>query len=153
MVFVFTISGSILAFILGIDKYINDQVRLRIDIKDAYFVTRPPNSLRPQSTMLDIVVDIRNEGRQPTTISGVDLSSNITDLNNVSLSNTINHYSSGISRSSFEPIRVDADYRIEKDLFVVEGIYLESCNEFDCTLNFKTAHKTITKRLTVNWKE
>lgn len=150
----FTIFGSFFAFILTIlkiDEIIKNRIMLKIDVKEAYFVSKPSNLCgEPDRTRLDIVLDIRNEGRQPTTISGIDFYSNITNFSDFMLYNEISSSASGkIRMPSFEPIEVKANYRIEKKIFTEKMIYLENLNEFDCTLNIKTAHKTIVQKVNV----
>lgn len=53
----------------------------------------------------------------------------------------------------FEPIRVEANDRIEKKLFARKMIYLENCDELNGTLKFETSHKAIIKQFKANLKK
>lgn len=144
----FNIFGSLTAFMLSflkIREYYQDQIKLKIDIKSAYFTTAPLSDYGGVGgTKVDFLIDIRNKGKQPTTISRIDFYSDDSRFTNLKLNNLTTRH------SSFEPIRVEANDRIEQDIFIKkELIYLENCKDLNCTLKFETSHKTITKRLTV----
>lgn len=130
--------------ILQIKEYWNNQIRLDIDIKNADFITNPGNSYGYQDyTNVTFVVDIKNRGKQPTTISAINFFSEVPSFTDLKASDNRKHM-------PFEPIRLEANDRIKKDIFVYENIYLKDRNSFSCTLEFETSHKTITKKITAS---
>lgn len=143
----FTVSGSAMAFILGILKiieYKQDQIDLIINIKDAYFTTEPVNAVYDSGgTRADFLINIRNKGRQPTTISRIDLFSDNPNYNDLRVIYSI---------YEFKPIRIEGNDSIELKLFTKKMIYLEDSNELKCTLKFETSHKKIAKETKVNRK-
>lgn len=65
----FTVSGSIMAFILfilKIEENRKDRIKLKIDIKSAFFNTSLVNALYDNvGTKIELLVDIRNEENNP----------------------------------------------------------------------------------------
>lgn len=143
----FTVTGSVMAFILGILKiveYKQDQINLIINIKNACFTTEPENAVYDSGgTRADFLINIRNKGRQPTTISRIDLFSDNPDYNNLRAIYSI---------YEFKPIRIEGNDSIELELFTRKMIYLEDLSELKCILKFETSHREITKKIKVTRK-
>jgi|BarGraIncu00222A_1022003.scaffolds.fasta_scaffold04433_1 hypothetical protein len=149
----FTLFGSLTAYILFLLKlkdYYQDRIRLEVDIESAKFSTAPLDGYHNGGTKIEFLVDIRNEGKQPTTISKVNFLSDNPDFSDFDLHNS-KAYSPGEGPSSyFKPIRVDANDRTNQVFTLMKGNSFEGWDELNCTVNFETSHNTIVRNVKVN---
>lgn len=149
----FTLIGSITAYILFLLKlkdYYQDRIRLEVDIKSAKFSTAPLDAHHAGGTKIEFIVDIKNKGKQPTTISKVKFYSDNPDFNDFDLHNS-KGYSPGEGPSSyFKPIRLNANDRTNQIFVLMKGNSFEGWNELNCTVKFETSHNTIVRKVKVN---
>lgn len=150
----FTLIGSMTAYILSLLKlkdYYQDRIRLEVDIKSAKFSTEPLTAHHSGGTKIEFIVDIRNKGKQPTTISKVKFYSDNPDFSDFDLHNfkgTPSRYE-GVS-TYFKPIRVDANDRTNQVFVLSKGNSFEGLNELNCTVKFETSHNEIVRNIKVN---
>ncbi|WP_135612932.1 hypothetical protein [Methanococcoides sp. AM1] len=157
----FNLFGSSIAFILlalKIIEYRRDKIKLDIDLNLLSFSTIYPNEESRaygsvEDTYVSIIADIKNTGRQPTTVSKIVLFSDNENFSDLKMFNELENKSQFSALSyTFIPIRVEANDRIEMKIFTSKNIYLENFESMNCTIEFTTSHKVITKRLKVTEK-
>ena len=82
----YTYVGAAVVLLLGLLKlreYQRKRVALQINLeKKLFFCERWEDRGVSNTTCLELVADLRNTGLEPTTVSGVRLTSNISDLDN-----------------------------------------------------------------------
>lgn len=148
----FKLLGAIIAYlllILRLKDYYQDRIMLEIDIKSAKFSTALLTAYHTGGTRIEFLVDIRNKGKQPTSISKVSFFSDNLDFNDLELCNASSFSQFGGPSPYFKPIRVNTNDRIHRAFVLSKGNWLEGWNELNCTIKFETSHKTITKKITV----
>lgn len=148
--------GSTLAIILAclqIYAYTQDRINIDIDLTSNQIVSCPPNKTQAgyeeEYGYVDIKIDadIRNKGRQPVTISKVELR----DINNnykFELYTKREPFIGGIYHSIFESIRLESNDRVNKNYFNRIG-YMENFDSLDWVVLFYTSNKTIKKKLII----
>lgn len=148
--------GSTLAIILAclqIYAYAQDRINIDIDLTSNQIVSYPPNKRQvgydEEHGYVDIKInaDIRNKGRQPVTISKVELSDTNNDYK-IELYTKNEPFRGGAYRSIFESIRLESNDRINKVFFDRIG-YIENFNSLEWVVLFYTSNKTIKKKLTI----
>ncbi len=147
----FELIGALIAFILFILKIIEynyDKIRLSIDVKVKEFNNYKGSNMDEPYSELILLADIKNTGRQPTTISKVELKSDNDKFTDIELHNNKGRGEHGFWYSGFEPIRINPNDRIESKLFCTTG-YLEDFKGLNLRLIFKTSHKDIIRELKI----
>lgn len=147
--------GSTVAIILGflqIYTYTQDRIKLGIDLNLSSLTLYPPRQIEYGSieergcTKISIDTDIKNKGRQPVTISKVELISANNEYK-LKLFNGMNDYFAGYRSSSIESIRIDSNDRKNITFFNDEMPYIEDFKSLDWFVLFYTSHKKIEKKL------
>jgi len=149
----FTLFGSMTAYILFLLKlkdYYQDRIRLKIDIISAQFSSEPLDSDHNGGTKIEILADIKNKGKQPTTISKVNFFSDNPDFSDFDLHNYNNYSRSDGPSSYFKPIRVNANDRTNQVFVLKKGNSFEGWDELNCTIIFETSHNTIVRNVRAN---
>jgi len=139
----FQLVGAVVAFILAILKgweFWKNRVRLDISLKQKRFKSQTIKDHDSYDiTEIEIDVDLKNKGLEPTSISSVEFHSSIKGLHKIEMCNVV-HY--------FEKIRVDSNDRTEFVLYLKKNILLsDTIKSLDATLIFKTTHKDISQHI------
>jgi len=150
----FELFGALLAFILvllRIKKYWKDRINLSIELSQSSFYSNEGN-MSQDETKIGIIADIRNKGKQPTTISKVVFKSDNKDFTGLKMNNYLKR-GSLVNRRVFNPIRIEPNDRREVSLNVGKDIYLEDFKSMNAELTFKTSHKNILKTIKITKNE
>lgn len=148
--------GSTLAIILSIIKikeHTQDQVKLSIDLEVEEFTIVAPNpdqlgyNEEHGYIRLSVIADIVNKGRQPVSISRVELSSPIDSFTNISLFTTTKSLHDVLCESYFEKVRIESNDRTYLKIYNFSINYVDIAEPIDCTISFFASHKTIYKKI------
>lgn len=148
--------GSTLAIILAclqIYAYTQDRINVDIDLSSNQIVSYPPNETQAGYdeeygyVNIKIDADIRNKGRQPVTISKVELR-DITNNYKFELYTKNEPFIGGTYHSIFESIRLESNDRVNKKFFNCID-YMENFVSLDWVVLFYTSSKTIKKKLII----
>ncbi len=148
----FQLLGAIIAFVLlflQINEYRKKRVSLDITLTKAAFYSHEADSYSPSRTEINITIDLKNTGLEPTTLSGVEFQSDIENLNSVELKN-VRYSGNSLIREEFNEVRIDPNDRKNEELFAhIEEFIPQDINEIKGNLIFKTTHKDISKTVTL----
>lgn len=144
--------GALIAFVLGIFKILEfkrKRVSLSINLEQDNFVSRRienPGTYE-DVTIIDINVDLRNTGLEPTSLVGVDFYSDNELLSNLKMTTSANYTQIGVFRT-FDEIRIEHNDRKIFKLTVSKGVLLPNdVKELKAKLVFKITHKDISKKI------
>lgn len=145
--------GAVIAGILGLLKlweFNKKRVILKIKLKQNHFSSNHYDSDGESydDTKIEINVDLRNTGLEPTTLVGVGFNSDHELLNNLVMANRVDYT---IGRfSSFDEIRIEPNDRKIFDLFLFKDVLINNKTEINAKINFKTTHKDLKKKMKLN---
>lgn len=144
--------GASVGIVLGILKILEfKKNRVSIDIKleqDNFISNRVeyPGTYQDE-TIIEIKVDLKNKGLEPTTLAGVNFYSENELLNNLEMTNTA-IYIDPLMRRKFDEIRIDGNSRPNFKLYGYKNVWLPNdIMEMNAKLVFKTTHKDYTKKM------
>ena len=135
-----------MALVLGffkIKEFRKKKVSLKINLSQVEFSSMQndhSSGIWPE-TSIQIGVYLKNSGLEPTTLTGVDFSSDNKSLKFKKMSRVYHE-------NDFAPIRIEANDSMDICLSILEYIYLpENITEINTKLVFKTTHKDISKKI------
>jgi len=97
-------------------------------------------------TNIEINVDLRNVGLEPTTLVGVDFNSDYELLNNLEMENRVEYRIRRLT--SFDEIRIEPNDRKVFVLSLSKNVLLDnSIREINANIIFKTTHKDIKRKI------
>lgn len=142
--------GASMGIFLGILKILEfkkNRVSIDIELKQKRFSSRRIDyGEYVDETIIEIDVDLKNKGLEPTTLVGVDFYSNNESLNNLEMTNDSKCVEPFIR--IFEEIRIVGNGRPRFKLHTSKNVLLPNeIRELNATLVFKTTHKDIPKKI------
>ena len=144
--------GASVGIALGILKILEfKKKRVSIDIKleQENFIssTFKHSGDSEDKTAIEIKVDLRNKGLEPTTLVGVDIYSNNELLNNLNMTTTTKQIGTLFFRE-FNDIRIEPNDRKMFKLYAHKNALLPNdIKELNVKLVFKTTHEDISKKM------
>lgn len=143
--------GGVIAgmlFFLRLWEFYKKRIILKIKLKQNLFSSNHFDSGGQSfnETNIEINVDLRNVGLEPTTLVGVDFNSDYELLNNLEMENRVEYRIRRLT--SFDEIRIEPNDRKVFDLSLSKNVLLDnSIREINANIIFKTTHKDIKRKI------
>lgn len=153
----YTLLGSTVALILAIlqiRSYLQDQVKLAIDLDLCHVRVVPPNKEKsgyPEEkgfTSIFIDADIQNTGKQPVTISKIKLFSENSKFTNIDMFYSMKSFD-GLADTLTEPLRINSNDRLDIEIYCPNCEYVKDLESLSCFLLFYTGQKNIKKKFKI----